>query len=335
MLTKADDVRSPTRAARANLPFTTGNQTSIPLAAGSAAQEYVNAPWKNQRQALHAALHNHPLLAADELKFLACGSDAWIERNTETGKYRVRAVGCKKRWCPRCAQIIRGRLRTQLRQWTTETKLHKGESFRLITLTLRHTQAPLETQLRFLKAAYRRLRQQRSWPRHVRQAAAIVQVNYNNERDDWHPHLHVLALGTFFAHRELKNAWTKASRGSAIVDIRLIKDPKKACDYVASYITRPDEWDLTTTPRSRIQEYILALRGQRLVILTGQIPKLNLDELPATNWERVSTLQTLLREARLGNEQARKILQEINFDVAEWLENCPPPWETDNPESGP
>jgi len=67
----------------------------------------------------------------------------------------------------------------------------------------------------------------------------FFQITINKETGCWHPHIHCLVNGLFISQKKLSKAWSKATGGSYIVDIRAVKDVSKACKYVSRYASKP------------------------------------------------------------------------------------------------
>lgn len=313
-------------SARPTLPFTPGKQPSIPVQDQRDVQRWIFRGECTARKVLHEALESHPLTEAWARKFAGCGNDAWVEHDQASGRYRVVAPGCHYRWCPRCGRLLQRRVKDRLRRWTGAGDGGRGAGWKLATFTLRHSGAPLREQLQFLTAAYRRLRQTRLWLGNVDCAAALIQITYNVDADQWHPHLHVLCLSRFIPHERLKRAWSKATRGSTVVDIRKVRSVHACCEYVASYITRPQEWDLESTPAERIREYCMALRGLRMLVVTGRpLPDEPEPEEKAA-WIKVQTVHQLLHDARDGSPIAIAIANSLRWEWAEWAEETRPSW---------
>ncbi|MEN6301375.1 MAG: protein rep, partial [Armatimonadia bacterium] len=207
-------------------------------------------------------------------RFAACGSQTWIEAQRLSpirpapgqpdpfSAARLRCNCCRDRFCTPCAAT---RARVLARSLIA---LLAGHTARFITLTLRSTDEPLSDQIDHLYASYRSLRKTRLWTANVTAAAAMLEITRNKATGRWHPHLHVLAEGRFIPHADLRKAWTTASNGSFICDIRMVKDLAKAATYVAKYVSKP----MVATYASSVEaiaEALAALRHRRMVLLTG------------------------------------------------------------------
>lgn len=184
--------------------------------------------------------------------------------DTGTERIALSLSRCKCRLCPLCADA-RARECSQ----RTERLVATMNAPRFLTLTLTASDSPLPKQLDALTAAFRRLRNRRSWKQHVHAAIYAIEITLNITTGQWHPHLHIIADGQYFPHALLKSEWTEVTAGSSIVDIRAIPDRARAARYIATYITKPayvEHWQ-----PDQICEYAAAIHGRRMLHTTGKM----------------------------------------------------------------
>ena len=168
---------------------------------------------------------------------------------------------------------------------------------RFMTLTVKCNGQPLADRIDHLYASFRRMRQGKPWKAHVKGGMAVLEVTRNPHTGEWHPHLHVLADGVFFAHADLKAAWEDATGDSMIVDIRAVVSRANAARYVAAYVAKPA--DVHAWTEDSIVEYALALHGRRLVVAFGSMHgKLGDPDDDGTRPAMVGILCSSLRLAR-------------------------------------
>lgn len=258
------------------------------------------------------ALHSHYSLQKLSARLRQCGRNPWVERCTQTGKVRVVSPACKVRFCPRCARLHARRTKARLSTWAGNVATDRTNRLRLVTLTLQSTNADLSHQLTHLYAAYRKLRQRSLWKKATDSAIAILQVTFNRETQQWHPHLHVMQHGRFIDYRKLTDAWRRVTHGSCVVDIREVRNPDKAAEYVARYVSRPLDDDPDMSP-ARLVEYVLATKGRRLLIASGNAPLIMPEPEPDEHdWQHVDSIAGLLHRATyLHDERAVELLKQI------------------------
>jgi hypothetical protein len=165
---------------------------------------------------------------------------------------------------------------------------HKKPKF--ITLTLKHSSALLSDQIDRLYNAFRLLRRSKSWKKHVRGGMWFFQIKRSDNDGGWHPHIHVIAEGSYYPQDELSKQWLRCTGDSPICHIEAVKDAKKTADYVARYATAPA--DLIKLPENDRIELFDVLHGRRVcgTFGTGSEIQLCPKACPdASDWEEVGT----------------------------------------------
>ena len=164
----------------------------------------------------------------------SCRTDAWFLRNKTTGEVRVSSMTCKLRWCPPCAQAKQIWIQKQVADWILEQQYPK-----FLTLTLQHTDLPVVDQVRTLYDAFRRFRKMKWFADRCTGGVWFFQLKLSETDDKWHPHLHCIVTGRYLPLRKLSKEWEKASSGSYVVDVQMVKDHQNAANEVARYCSRP------------------------------------------------------------------------------------------------
>lgn len=304
---------TPAQAPRsATLLLTPGQQPSITFPEDSRlADSLITSRYAVERsrwvEALAADVSMHTL----QCRLESCGRNAWVERCNETGQLRIVADGCKQRFCPRCSRIFSRRCKDRLKAWTSSLDPNHSSRLKMLTLTMQHSTAPLKTQLKHLRQSFRRLRQRSLFKRKVTSGIGVIQITYNAASDQWHPHLHVLCYGDYIPVGPLTQAWRHASHGSTQIDIRAVRDQEKCVDYVTRYIAKPINFD-DSPPPERLREFVQTLKGARMLIAFGDVPKQPKPEIPETNWTYVDSVAGLIRRARMADERALTILAALD-----------------------
>lgn len=167
-------------------------------------------------------------------KLSFCRTSAYFVRHRVTGEIRVASSRCKLRWCPLCIRTKRFILVTTIVPW-----LKKAIKPKFVTLTLKHSNAPLEHQIRSLYDYSRNLRRRPWFKRRCKGGIWFFQLTQNKDDGTWHPHLHLLIEGRYIPQSEFSDVWLDVTGNSKIVHIEAVKDLKKAAEYVARYATAP------------------------------------------------------------------------------------------------
>jgi len=170
----------------------------------------------------------------------------------------VLVVGrCKDRMCPRCARHNAWVMSKRL-----EEIMSRMNSRRMITFTLRHREGSLKSQIDRLMLGWRKIRKTGLWKEHVHGGIYSLEVTYDQDNRNWHPHLHVIVEGHYFDQKCLSKLWEKVTGDSPVVDIRSVKSIKQTGRYISKYVTKPDE--VAKWNDDILYEYMMAIRGRRL-----------------------------------------------------------------------
>lgn len=262
------------------------------------------------RAALLAALDQLRVSGSAAERFRDCGKNAWVMYSPSTGKYRVACTTCKNRWCPACHRRIAGRIAKRLR---AVLPTEKARRWKFVTLTLRHSKRTLTDQLRHLRASFRRLRQRSFWRKKVRGGYAVLEVSYNEQTAQWHPHLHIVCDSPYIDARELSKQWLAATRDSMIVHVRAVTNSAAAVGYLTKYLGKLPQLVIYSTKKA-LQEYITGMAGTRLLQHFGDLPKLppeDSDEETRASYFPLGKLSTLQRKAAEGNRDAQFVLAQL------------------------
>jgi hypothetical protein len=192
-----------------------------------------------------------------EGQLLECRQYASFVQNKETGKVHVASNSCRLRWCPICAKSRSAYITRSVRSW-----LSKVRTARFLTLTLKHSNAPLATQITKLYDDFRKLRRHKQFRKYCHSGVWFFQVKLSKDGEQWHPHLHCVILGKYIPHDWLSKLWLRITKSSNIIDIRLVKNHDKMASYVARYSARPA--DLSSFPPFLQMEMFKAMHGRRL-----------------------------------------------------------------------
>ena len=182
-----------------------------------------------------------------------------------------------------------------------------AKQWQFITLTLRHTSAPLAQQLEFLQSCFKRLRQDPVWKGRVTHGFAVIEITRNGKTHQWHPHLHILGHVRFLDWSKLRAAWTRLTHGSNIIDCGIVRTNADAIRYVLAYLGKPPPETVLHDDAAMLELY-KAMHGQHLLIRFGRPPikppAAEPHKLPSDLvW--LGSVETLIDEAIGGSERAR------------------------------
>ena len=234
-------------------------ETSQPLSDGLNYRTWVISGML--KKVRHAELVYSTVDARDDKKrtsnFRECRSRAWFVRHRHSQEVRVASSRCNLRWCPICIKTKRFVMRQSLVPWVKKAKKPK-----FVTFTLKHSSAPLSHQISSLYKYFTNLRRRKLWTKKIHSGVWFFQVKKSETDGLWHPHIHVICDGAYISRWRLSEMWEQVTSGSMVVDVRAVKDPKKASDYVSRYATAP--CDLEKLNLEDSIEVFDALNGRRI-----------------------------------------------------------------------
>jgi len=219
-----------------------------------------------------------------------CRTSAWFTRHVDTGEVRVASSSCGLRWCPVCSNARRNYITHSVSDWIV-----KADHPKLITLTLKHTHAPLEHQVTHLYNFFRELRRRKDFRKAVTGGVWFFQIKKSRTDGMWHPHIHTVVAGKYLPHRRLSRLWSQVTYGSFVTDIRPVHDPQKVANDVARYATCPG--DLAGLPPDDAIEMVQALHGRRICGTWGSGRSMSLRPKPIEEkgkWKSLGSWQTVM-----------------------------------------
>lgn len=287
-------------------PLLDTQETSQPISAGLSYRTFLVS---GSQKAVDFSEHLYAAVdERDDKKraeaFRACRSSSWFVRHRVTSEIRLASSRCNLRWCPLCIKTKRYVMRQALIPWVKRAKKPK-----FVTLTLKHSDAPLDHQIKSLYKFFGILRRRPFWKKRITAGVWFFQIKRGKNDGLWHPHLHLICDGRYVPQKELSEAWDNVTGGSKIVDIRQVKDPKKAADYVSRYATAP--CDLTSFSDDDAIEIFDSLHGRRICGSFGNCRDLQLvpSKCPdADDWEYMDSFGNIMfnRKRTLWAEQIYK-----------------------------
>lgn len=238
-----------------------------------------------------------------------------------SGRLVVSSARCKSRICPTCAPLRVVALEARVR-----AAVSKIDDARLITLTLASSDAPLSEQLARLRECFTRLRRRRVWSAHVRGGVATIEVTWSPSRQQWHPHLHIIADGTFWEQAKVADVWEAVTGDSRVVDIRRVPSREALVRYVAKYASKSQ--DPSGLPASRWIEWCTSTHGLRMASTFGSLHGTLVDHDDADEQgpcEHVASMAALAEATVAGDVRARRLIRSVQLRIRRGVPNDPGP----------
>lgn len=261
-------------------------------------ESFRHSGWRARRARVYEAMGAGGCSTRRRCNFATCGANAIVMVESTTGAVRVQSCVCKDRMCEPCQSARSARLQRALAARIPRAKcLH-------VVLTIRSTDAPLGDQLDRLYKASSRLRQGKWWKARVDGGFQTLELTINKDSGQWHPHLHCLVHAEWLAQAELSAEWAKASGGSTIVHVSLVRNEASAIREVTKYAAKPIHRSIDFSA-ARIIELMHALAGRHLCATWGswrKDPLLKTDAAdPDEHWTVWGTLNHLAMGAARGS----------------------------------
>lgn len=304
-----------------SLPLNPITERALRPGNAAAGVAFRHSTWARNREAVYAALSppdparldwirlRHDPDAPDgppipgptrrALRFADCGTRCRVlQHATDPGRYKLACNRCHDRFCLPCmqdrARLIVANLKAQL----------PYEATRFMTLTLKHSEAPLADQLDRLIHGFAQLRRWSFWQAAVTGGVAFLELKLSRFDGCWHPHLHVLLRGSYVPKELIRDAWLQVTGDSHIIDIRFVKTPDHLYSYLTKYVTKGWDTGMYRSP-PLLDEAIDALHGRKLLIAFGSFAHVKLLLPPtAESWVELGTLHEVIELSACGVQWA-------------------------------
>jgi plasmid rolling circle replication initiator protein Rep len=292
-------------------------------------------PWKKRKtltDALAEACLKVPGLEKYGEKMCECGSYKEFDgcKNVKHGKTLVRANFCGYRLCVNCQSRKSTLIRKQvfdLATWHLEK--HPTDIPILLTLTVPNVEGEeIGRTIDRMAKAYERLSKRKVVKRMTRSWFKSLEVTYNRDRDDFHPHFHILMMvpanyfdrksGLYISRDEWLRLWQESMRDSTItqVDVRKVEEKGEGAlgsiiAEVAKYATKPssyifeDEQGNFDVDRGALEQIHYGIKGRRLVGYGGYFKEVR-KEKELLDVEKVKLDVKETEEMLSENEEVRE-----------------------------
>lgn len=233
--------------------------------------------------------------AARSQRMFECGSTLEFATDNYGNMRLVRALFCRDRMCPSCQKRRSMAIFHQVKAVCQSVQqVQPTMRYLLLTLTVPNVDADsLTDEIKHMTKSFDRLMKRAEVKRSVKGFFRALEVTYNGDRDDYHPHFHVLLAvpAGYFTRNYIKQSrwlelWQESTRYPQItqVDIRPIKpNPKRegstdiesAAAEVGKYATKPSNY-LCKAPNGEyvawakpVKDLAVGIRHKRLIAFGG------------------------------------------------------------------
>src|SRR5699024_3312021 len=193
-------------------------------------------------------------------------------------KKQHKGNSCKNRFCPICAWKKARKDALALSVMMAYLKQEEKKEFIFLTLTAPNVSAEeLNDEIKHYNQSFQRLMQRKEVRKVVKGYARKLEITYNEERDDYHPHFHVLVAvnksyfnqATQYISRDRwLELWQQVTKNPLItqVDVRKVRGSRDDKVYeIAKYSAKDSDY---LQNQNVFEVFYKALKGKRLIVLS-------------------------------------------------------------------
>lgn len=186
---------------------------------------------------------------------------------------------CKNRFCPICAWKKSRKDGLALSVMMAYLKQEENKEFIFVTLTAPNVPADeLEAEIKDYNQSFQRLMQRKEVSKIAKGYARKLEITYNEERNDYHPHFHVLIAVNKSYFTDTKQyitrdrwleLWQEVTKNQLItqVDVRKVRNGRDDKVYeIAKYSAKDSDYLIS---QEVFEVFYKALKGKRLIVYSG------------------------------------------------------------------
>jgi plasmid rolling circle replication initiator protein Rep len=191
-----------------------------------------------------------------------------------------RSNNCEHRFCPVCTWKKARKNALKISILMQYLKQEENKEFLFLTLTAPNVKADeLNDEIKHYNKSFQRLMQRKEVKAVVKGYVRKLEVTYNKDRDDYHPHFHVILAVNKSYFTDTKQyikrdrwleLWQKSTKNSLItqVDVRRVKhsENKKEVSEIAKYSAKDSDYLQDETV---FNTFFKSLSGKRLIVYSG------------------------------------------------------------------
>lgn len=194
-------------------------------------------------------------------------------------KKQHKGNSCKNRFCPICAWKKSRKDALALSVMMAYLKQEEKKEFIFLTLTAPNVPADeLDEEIKIYNHSFKKLMERKEVKAIVKGYARKLEITYNEERDDYHPHFHVLIAVNKSYFTDTKQyinrdrwleLWQQVTKNPLItqVDVRKVRNGRNDKVYeIAKYSAKDSEYLIN---QDVFEVFYNALKGKRLIVFSG------------------------------------------------------------------
>uniref|UniRef100_UPI003F753C9D protein rep n=1 Tax=Staphylococcus gallinarum TaxID=1293 RepID=UPI003F753C9D len=210
-----------------------------------------------------------------------CNTFLFMVADKTMGKTKLhRSNNCDNRFCPICAWKKSRKNALKISVLMQYLREEEKKDFVFLTLTAPNVKAEeLDDEIKHYNKSFQRLMQRKEVKSAVKGYVRKLEVTYNKERDDYHPHFHVILAvnksyftdkNYYISRDRWLELWQKSTKNNLItqVDVRKVKatDNKKEVSEIAKYSAKDSDY---LEDEKVFDTFYKSLSGKRLIVYSG------------------------------------------------------------------
>ncbi|HDK3863256.1 TPA: protein rep [Staphylococcus aureus] len=206
--------------------------------------------------------------------FLSFVADKTLEK-----KKLYKANPCKNRFCPMCAWRKARKDALGLSLMMQYVKQEEQKEFIFLTLTTPNvTSEHLEDEIKHYNESFRRLSNRKHFKSIAKGYVRKLEITYNQKRDDYNPHFHVLIAvnksyfkdtKAYISQKEWLNLWRDVTGNSKITQVHVQKvkqNNNKELYEMAKYSGKDSDYLVN---QKVFDAFYTALKGKQVLVYSG------------------------------------------------------------------
>jgi plasmid rolling circle replication initiator protein Rep len=194
-------------------------------------------------------------------------------------KKQHKGNSCKNRFCPICAWKKSKKDALALSVMMAYLKQEEHKDFIFLTLTAPNVPADeLDDEIKRYNHAFKKLMERQEIKKIVKGYARKLEITYNEERNDYHPHFHVLIAVNksyftntkqYISRDRWLELWKQVTKNPLItqVDVRKVRQGENDKVYeIAKYSAKESDYLVS---QEVFEVFYRALKGKRLIVYSG------------------------------------------------------------------
>ena len=194
-------------------------------------------------------------------------------------KKQYKGNSCKNRFCPICAWKKARKDALALSVMMAYLKQEEKKEFIFLTLTAPNVSAEeLNEEIKHYNHSFKKLMERKEVKAIVKGYARKLEITYNEERDDYHPHFHVLIAVNksyftdtkqYISRDRWLELWQQVTKNLLItqVDVRKVRNDRDDKVYeIAKYSAKDSDY---LQNQNVFEVFYNSLKGKRLIVFSG------------------------------------------------------------------